>query len=73
MTIPKEVDVRSTRAIVMPAGSSFVTIPLPKVLHEEKDRWLITKHDIKELKAIAEKVAGEDRFDVETDILYTYV
>jgi len=30
MTIPKEMGVRKTRAIVMPAGSFIVTIPLPR-------------------------------------------
>ncbi|MCS7097824.1 MAG: hypothetical protein NZ922_02470 [Candidatus Methanomethyliaceae archaeon] len=60
MTIPKEFGIKETKVIVIPAGSFFVTIPLPKVPHEEAKGWLTTEKSEKELKAIAEKMAGED-------------
>ena len=30
MTVPKKLGLRKSRAIIIPAGSFFVTIPLPK-------------------------------------------
>jgi len=30
ITIPKEMGIRNTRAIIIPAGSFLVTIPLPE-------------------------------------------
>ncbi|MBO3799942.1 MAG: hypothetical protein FGF52_02650 [Candidatus Brockarchaeota archaeon] len=39
-TIPREIGVRGTRAIVIPAGS-FLTIPLPQSPREEEETALI--------------------------------
>lgn len=60
MTIPKEMGVRKTRAIVIPAGSFIVTIPLPRAPHIEAESWLTTEKDRRKLKDSAEKTARED-------------
>ncbi|MBO3839870.1 MAG: VapB-type antitoxin [Thermoproteota archaeon] len=60
MTIPREIGVRGTRAIVIPAGSFFLTIPLPQSPREETGKWLITKKSRGELKKLAEAAAKED-------------
>ena len=60
MTIPKELDVRETRAVVIPAGSFFIFIPVPREPIEVSGGWLRTKLDRKELKAAAEKAARKD-------------
>ena len=58
MTVPKKLGLRKSRAIIIPAGSFFVTIPLPKAQQAEK--WLPTSKERKELKSLAEKAATED-------------
>lgn len=60
MTIPKEIGVKKTRAIIIPAGPFFVTIPLPTAPYEQAKEWLTPQQDRKELKALAEKAAKED-------------
>ena len=60
MTVPKKLGLRKSRAIIIPAGSFFVTIPLPKAPQKEAEKWLPTSKENKELKNIAEKVALED-------------
>jgi bifunctional DNA-binding transcriptional regulator/antitoxin component of YhaV-PrlF toxin-antitoxin module len=60
MTIPKEIGVKKTRAIIIPAGTFFVTIPLPTAPYEQAREWLTSQQDKKELKALAEKTAKED-------------
>jgi len=60
MTIPSEIGIRKARAIVIPAGSFFIAIPLPRAPHEEAGRWLTTKKERQELKASAERAAKED-------------
>ncbi len=60
MTVPKKIGLRKTRAIVIPAGSFFVTVPLPKTPQKAAEKWLPTNKERKELKAEAEKLAMED-------------
>ncbi|MEM3549527.1 MAG: VapB-type antitoxin [Candidatus Bathyarchaeia archaeon] len=60
MTVPKELGIRETKAIIIPAGSFFVAIPLPKTPHEKAKEWLTTSKSRRELKTLAEKAAGED-------------
>ena len=60
MTIPMKMGLRKSRALVIPAGSFFVAIPLPKTPREEAEKWLTTKKERKELKMRAEKLAMED-------------
>lgn len=60
MTIPKQLRVRSTKAIVISAGTFLITIPLPTKLYEYVSSWLPSKRGRKELKILAEKSAAED-------------
>jgi bifunctional DNA-binding transcriptional regulator/antitoxin component of YhaV-PrlF toxin-antitoxin module len=60
MTVPKKLGLRKSRALIIPAGSFFVAIPLPKTPQEEAEKWLSTKKERKELKTQAEKTARED-------------
>lgn len=60
MTVPKKLALRKSRAIIIPAGSFFVTIPLPQAPQKESEKWLPTNKDHKELKVFAEKAARED-------------
>ena len=60
MTIPKQLRVRSTKAIVISAGTFLITIPLPMKLYEYAGSWLPSRRERKELKMLAEKSAAED-------------
>jgi bifunctional DNA-binding transcriptional regulator/antitoxin component of YhaV-PrlF toxin-antitoxin module len=60
MTIPKKIGLRKSRAIVIPAGSFFVTIPLPKTPQKEAENWVPSRRGRKQLKIEAEKRARED-------------
>ena len=60
MTIPKKVGVKKSRAIVIPAGSYFITIPLTKTPEREAKNWLSASSERKDLKAKAEKLAKDD-------------
>jgi len=60
MTIPERLGIKKTKAIVIPAGSYFITIPLSKTPEREAERWLPTNRERKELKVEAEKLARED-------------
>jgi bifunctional DNA-binding transcriptional regulator/antitoxin component of YhaV-PrlF toxin-antitoxin module len=60
LTIPKEIGIRDTRAIIIPAGSFIVAIPLPREPHREAEGWLDTDKTRSELKALAEEAAMED-------------
>jgi len=60
MTLPKKIGLKNSRAIVIPAGSFFVTIPLPKTPQKTAEKWLPTSKERKELKIQAEKLAMED-------------
>ena len=60
MTIPKKIGIKRSRAIVIPAGSYFITIPLTKNPEKEAENWLPSFSERKELKVEAEKFARED-------------
>jgi bifunctional DNA-binding transcriptional regulator/antitoxin component of YhaV-PrlF toxin-antitoxin module len=60
MTIPKKIGVKKSRAIVIPAGSFFITIPLSKAPEKEAQNWLSTEKERTELKIEAEKLARKD-------------
>jgi len=60
MTVPKKIGIRKARALVIPAGSFFVTIPLPKIPERDAEKWLSTKKERGELKAQAELEARKD-------------
>jgi len=60
MVIPKEFGVRATRAVVIPAGSFLVVIPLPGAPHEKAGGWLTSARSRVELKRAAEEAARRD-------------
>ncbi|MGD0071077.1 MAG: VapB-type antitoxin [Candidatus Bathyarchaeia archaeon] len=60
MTIPKKIGLKKSRAIVISAGSFFITIPIPKTPQKEAENWLPTNKAHQELKVEAEKLARED-------------
>jgi bifunctional DNA-binding transcriptional regulator/antitoxin component of YhaV-PrlF toxin-antitoxin module len=60
LTIPKKIGLRKSRALIIPAGTFFVTIPLPKTPQKEAENWISTEKERKELKIHAEKTARED-------------
>jgi len=60
MTIPRKMGLKNSRAVVIPAGSFFITIPLPDNPQKEAGGWLDTTKERKDLKAEAEKLAQED-------------
>ena len=60
MTIPKEIGIRKSKAIVIPAGTFFITIPLAKNPEKEAEKWLPVSREHKDLKVQAEKLAKEE-------------
>ncbi len=60
MTVPKKLGLRKSRAIIIPAGSFFVAIPLPNTPQKEAEKWLPANKKHKDLKSLAEKAATED-------------
>jgi bifunctional DNA-binding transcriptional regulator/antitoxin component of YhaV-PrlF toxin-antitoxin module len=60
MTIPKKLGIKKTRAIVIPASSFFIIIPLSRNSRKSAESWLATTKNRKELKVEAEKLAQED-------------
>jgi len=60
LTIPKELGVRGTRAIIIGAGSFFIAIPLPKTPFLTAKDWLETEKSRSELKGLAEKAAKDE-------------
>jgi bifunctional DNA-binding transcriptional regulator/antitoxin component of YhaV-PrlF toxin-antitoxin module len=60
MTIPEKLGIKETKAIVIAAGSYFITIPLSKTPEKDAEKWLSTNKERKELKLEAEKLACED-------------
>jgi len=60
LTIPREMEPKKGKAVVIPAGSFFVVIPVPVDPYKFAGSWLSTEHTVKELKVIAEKRAAED-------------
>lgn len=60
MVIPKEFRIRATKAVVIPAGSFLVVIPLPGVPHEKAGGWLPSTRSRAELKRAAEEAARKD-------------
>jgi len=60
MTIPKEMNVKKTRAVIIPAGSFLIVIPLPAKPQEVAGSWLLSKRTRKELKDLAEESASKE-------------
>jgi len=59
-TIPSELQVRDTKATLIPAGPFMIIIPLPTRPVEASGNWLRTNRSRKELKVLAEKAARKD-------------
>jgi bifunctional DNA-binding transcriptional regulator/antitoxin component of YhaV-PrlF toxin-antitoxin module len=60
ITIPKEMGIRGTRAVVIPAGSFIIAIPLPEKPEKVAEGWLETGKTREELGALAEEEAKKD-------------
>ncbi|MCL5876715.1 MAG: VapB-type antitoxin [Candidatus Bathyarchaeota archaeon] len=60
MTIPKKIGLKKSRAIVIPAGSFFITIPLSAHPQKNAQGWLPTSKGRAELKTEAELMAQHD-------------
>ncbi len=60
LTIPSELQVKNTKATLIPAGPFMIIIPLPTHPVEASGGWLRTKLTRKELKALAEKQGRND-------------
>jgi hypothetical protein len=60
LTIPSELQVRETKATLIPAGPFMILIPLPSRPVEASGGWLQTKRSRKELKLLAEKRGRSD-------------
>lgn len=59
-TIPREIGLRSARAIVIPAGTFFVVIPIKGDPYKLATSWLKTEKHTETLKDEAEALASED-------------
>ena len=60
LTIPKELGIRGQRAVIIPAGSFFITIPLPEDSLTASKNWIKTDKTTEELGESAERLAQED-------------
>jgi bifunctional DNA-binding transcriptional regulator/antitoxin component of YhaV-PrlF toxin-antitoxin module len=60
LTIPSELQVRDTKATLIPAGPFMIIIPLPSRPVEASGGWLRTDRGRRELKFSAEKQARKD-------------
>lgn len=60
MTIPKALSLREIRAIVIPAGSFFMVVLIPKKPLEVARQWLSSDVERRELKDLAETAMMED-------------
>lgn len=60
MTIPKAFGLKETRAIIIPAGSFLVVVPIPKKPLEVARQWLPSEVERRGLKELAESAALED-------------
>ena len=59
-TIPKEIGLRGSRAVVIPAGTYFVVLPLEGDPYKYAKDWLKTDKTVKELKDSSEEAAADD-------------
>ncbi len=59
-TIPKEIGVRKAKAVVIPAGTYFLVIPITGDPYDYAKDWLKTGETTQKLKGAAEEMAAED-------------
>jgi hypothetical protein len=60
LSIPRELGIRSARAILIPAGSFLVVVPIPKEPSEYAEGWLRTTKSRPELRTMAERLARRE-------------
>lgn len=60
LTVPKEIGFRGSRVVIIPAGSFFITIPLPRTPLETAGNWLDSNRKTNDLKEIGDKAAMDD-------------
>ena len=60
LVLPKKMGIRNTKAVLIPAGSYIIVIPLPLKPLKEAEGWLKTKKSRKHLKKTAELSARKD-------------
>lgn len=60
LTLPKKLGVRKTRAVIIPAGSFIVIVPLPPKPSKSAKDWLKTEKSRGELKKEEEAAARRD-------------
>ena len=60
LTIPKELGIRGQRAVIIPAGSFFITIPLPEDPLKASNNWIKTDKTTEVLGEPDERLAQED-------------
>jgi hypothetical protein len=63
MTIPKKIGLKKTRAIIISAGSFFITIPISEPPQKQAQKWLPANKSRVELKRGAEELASQDATD----------
>jgi len=59
-TIPKGIGVRKAKAVVIPAGTYFLVIPITGDPYDYAKDWLKTGETSQKLKDVADELAAED-------------
>jgi len=59
-TIPKEIGLRGTKVIVIPASTYFIVLPLQSDPYKYAKNWLRTTKSTEKLKHEADEAAQED-------------
>jgi virulence-associated protein VagC len=60
LTIPRQFELRDTKATLIPAGPFLILVPVPRQPLDASASWLDSTRSRKELKGMAEKVARKD-------------
>jgi hypothetical protein len=59
-TIPKEIGLRGTKVIIIPASTYFIVLPLHGDPYQYAKNWLKTGKPTEDLKHDADEAAGND-------------
>jgi hypothetical protein len=60
MTIPRCIGIRRAKAVVIPAGSFLVVVPIVGDPYSVASSWLKTEKDARMLRGLAEEKAAEE-------------
>jgi bifunctional DNA-binding transcriptional regulator/antitoxin component of YhaV-PrlF toxin-antitoxin module len=60
LTIPREIGLRGTKVVVIPASTYFIVLPLRGDSYQFAKNWLKTRQSVEELKHGAEEAAEDD-------------